>query len=62
MLGKIIEENQRYWDTKVQFVMAEYRTWVHDVTVYTPNFLTLGREVRARLDVIIGPPKEETGL
>ena len=62
MLGKIFEENQRNWDTKVPFVTAAYRASVHDATGYTPNFLTLGREIRAPLDVILGPPKVETGL
>ena len=62
MLRKIIEENLRKWDTKVQFVMAAYMASVHDATGYTPNFLTHGREVRAPLDFILGPPKEETGL
>ena len=42
--------------------MAAYRASVHDATGYTPNFLTLGREVRAPLDEILGPPKEESDL
>ena len=46
----------------IQFVMAAYRASVHDATGYTTNFLTLGREVRAPLNVIFGPTKEETGL
>ena len=45
MLGKIVEENQRDWDTKVQFVMVAYRASVHYTTGYTPNFLALRREV-----------------
>ena len=62
MFGKIMEENQRDWDTKVPFVMAAYMASVHDATGYTPNFLALGIEVRVPLDVILGPPKENTGL
>ena len=57
MLGKIVEENKRDWDTEVQFVMAAYRASVHDTTAYTPNLLALGREVRAALDIILGQPK-----
>ena len=60
MLGKIVEENQRDGDTKVQFVIAAYIASVHDTTGYTPNFLALGREVRAPLDIILGQPKEES--
>ena len=56
MLGKIVEEIQRDLDTKLQFVMAAYRASVHDTTGYTPNFLALGREVRAPLDIILGQP------
>ena len=33
---------------------------MHEVTGYTPNFLTLGRETQAPLDIVLGPPKEET--
>ena len=39
MLGKIITEAQRDWDTNVQGVMAAYRATVHDATGYSPNFL-----------------------
>ena len=62
MLGKIVEENQKDWDTKVQFVMAAYRASVHEATGYTPNSLTLGRETRASLNIVLGPPKEETDI
>ena len=62
MLRKIIEENQRVLNTEVQFAMAAYRASVHYATEYRPNCVTLGREVRAPLDVILGPPKEVTGL
>ena len=62
MLGKIVEENQRDCDTKVQFVMIAYRASVHEATGYTPNILTLGRGTRAPLDIVLGPPKEEIDL
>ena len=38
MLGKVITEAQRDWDTKVQGVMAAYRATVHDATGYSPQF------------------------
>ena len=62
MLGKIVEENQKDWDTKVQFVMTAYQASVHEATGNTPNFLTLRRDTRAPLDIVLGQPKEETDL
>ena len=62
MLGKIVEENQKDWDTKVKFLMTAYQASVHEATGNTSNFLTLSRETREPLDIIIGPPKEETDL
>ena len=62
MIGKIVSKNQRDWDTLVPFVMAAYRASVHDSTGYTPNILAFGREVRAPLDISLGPPKEEAEL
>lgn len=60
MLGKVVSENQRDWDTKLPFVMAAYRSSCHTSTNYSPNFLVLGREVRAPLDVVLNLPTEET--
>ena len=37
--------------------MAAYSASVHVATGYVPNFLVLGREVQAPLDVILGPQK-----
>ena len=42
--------------------MATYRASVHEDTGYTPNFLTLGRETRAPMDIVLGPPKEKTDI
>ena len=59
MIGKIVSENQRDWDTRMPFVMTAYRASVRDATGFTPNFLTFGLEVRAALDITHGLPKEE---
>ena len=40
------------------FVMAAYRSSKHEATNYTPNFLLLGREVRAPVDVVYGMPEK----
>lgn len=45
LLGKIIKENLRDYDTQVQFIMGAYTPSVHDATGYTTNFMAFGREV-----------------
>jgi len=46
MLGKIVSENQRDWDTHVAYVLAAYNATEHRATGYTPNMLVYGRELR----------------
>ena len=58
MLGKVISESQRDWDTKVPSVMAAYRATVHEATGYSPNFLIFGRELRAPIDLVLGGPED----
>jgi hypothetical protein len=38
------------------YVVAAYRATIHETTGYSPNYLFLGREVRAPLDLIMGQP------
>jgi len=57
MLGKVVAENQKDWDTKLPFVMAAYRASQHESTGYSPNYLVFGRELRAPLDVVLDLPK-----
>ena len=45
MLGKVVSESQRDWDTKMPAVMAAYRATVDEATGYSPNFLMFGREL-----------------
>ena len=59
MLGKVVETNQRNWDEFLPSVMAAYRASRHESTGYSPNFLCLGRENRAPLDVVFGLPEGE---
>jgi hypothetical protein len=54
MLGKVINEKQTDWDIWLPYVMAAYRSTRHNTTNYSPNFLTLGREVRAPIDIVLG--------
>ena len=61
MLAKVVDENHRDWDERLQAVMAAYRASPHDSTGFSPNFLLLGRECRAPLDLLVGPPPKEEG-
>jgi len=56
MLGKVVAENQRDWDVHVPHVVAAYRATIHESTGYSPNYLFLGRENRAPLDIVMGSP------
>jgi len=63
MLAKALtQDNQRDWDLRLPFVMAAYRAAKHESTGYSPNFLIFGREARAPIDLVLGPPPvdEET--
>ena len=57
MIGRMIEQSHKDWDLLLPFVMAAYRSSRHEATQYTPNYLMLGREVRAPIDVVYGFPE-----
>jgi len=46
MLGKIVSENQRDWDSHVAYVLAAYNAKEHSATGFTPNMIVYGREMR----------------
>ena len=54
ILGKVVSENQRDWDTHVPYAVAAYRATIHESTGYSPNFLMFGREVYAPIDLVLG--------
>src|SRR2546425_5085552 len=59
MLGKVVAENQRNWDEFLPSVMGAYRASRHESTGYSPNFMMLGRENLAPLDVVLDLPERE---
>ena len=59
MLGKVISEHQRDWDSYLPFVMAAYRASRHEATGYSPNYLVFARENRAPVDIVMPQPEEE---
>jgi len=62
MLGKMVSESQRDWDSKLFLVMAAYRATPHDSTGFTPNKLFLGRELRMPIDVLMDLPPERDDM
>jgi len=54
MLGKVINERQSDWDLWLPYVMAAYRSTRHESTSFSPNYLLMGREVRAPIDLVLG--------
>jgi hypothetical protein len=58
MMAKVMEEDQSNWDRYIPYVLAAYRSTQHDSTGYSPNYLMLGREVRAGIDVVYGTMPE----
>jgi len=58
MLGKVIDKDQRGWDSAPPYVIAAYRSSRNESTGYTPNSLMLGREVRAPMNIVFGMPQE----
>ena len=54
LIAKVLDDDQKEWDAVLPYVMAAYRATRHESTGYTPNYLTLGREVKGPLDVMLG--------
>ena len=47
------------WDKNLPLLTFAYRTTVHEVTGYTPNFVMTGREVLLPLDIMLGTVTDE---
>jgi len=59
MLAKVVSTNQKDWDQYLPSIMGAYRASRHEATGYSPNFMMLGRENLAPLDIVLGVPAEE---
>jgi transposase InsO family protein len=62
MLAKSVDDNQKNWTEVLPYVMAAYRSAVHESTGYSPNFLHFGREVRAPLDLVLKPEPDDLSI
>ena len=58
MLGKVVGETHRDWDLHLP-AAAAYSASEHVVSGFTSNFMMLGREVRASVDIVLGAPAGE---
>ena len=54
MLAKVVNENQKNWDTCLQKVLFAYRTSIHDTTGFTPFHLVFGRTPNLPVDLMLG--------
>ena len=54
--GKVFGDTLRDWHLHVSAAAAAYRASEHVVIGFTPNFMMLGREIRAPLDIVLGAP------
>jgi len=59
MIGRMVSEQQREWDLFLPHVMAAYRSSVHQLTGYTPNYSMFEGEVRAPVDLVFVTSAED---
>jgi transposase InsO family protein len=59
IFATMIDNYQHNGSELLPFVMAAYRSVPHDTTGFSPNFLHVGREVRAPIDLILEMPNSD---
>ena len=52
MIKTYIKDEQSDWDLNLGCLASAYRSSVHDVTGFTPNFLMFGREIRMPAELV----------
>jgi len=65
MLGKVVSENQKDWDSHLSAVLCAYRASKHESTGFTPYELVMGQKPRMPIDIVLcsiseDRPKHET--
>ena len=53
-LAKVVQANQRDWDTHFPKVLFAYRTAIHQSIQFTPYHLTFGRSPMLPVDIMLG--------
>ena len=56
MLSAYVAQNKKDWDWNVPLLMMAYRSSIHDTTKCTPSAMTLGREIRLPIYLMLGTP------
>ena len=54
MLAKVVQANQRDWDTHLPKVLFVYRFAIHESTQFIPYHLPFGRSPMLPMDVMLG--------
>ena len=57
VLGNLLAafcQSYREWERNLPLLTLAYRSNIHEVTRYTPNFIMTGREVALPLDIMLG--------
>jgi len=54
MLGKVVSENQKDWDSHLPAVLSVYRASKHESTGFTPYELVMGQKPRMPIDIVLG--------
>jgi len=59
MLGKVVSENQKDWDSHLSAVLCAYRASKHESTGFTPYELVMGQKPRMTIDIVLGNTSED---
>jgi len=54
MLGKVVCENHKDWDSRLPAVLSAYRASKHEWTGFTPYELVMGQKPRMPIDIVLG--------
>jgi len=54
MLSKMVQSHQQTWDYHLPKALFAYRTAIHEVTQFSPYFVTFGRSPKLPVDVMFG--------
>lgn len=53
LVAKMVDDDHKNWDLILPYILAAFRSTVHKSTGYTPNYLTLSREVNTAIDIAV---------
>ena len=59
MLSKCVNEEQSNWSQQLRYVKLAYRSFVHESTGYTPQFLVFGQELSLPMKCMYLNPQEK---